>query len=43
MNIKTMIEQQEKALSGVEDQIIAGSKYVWHTIKATTLKILKYV
>lgn len=43
INVKEMIEQQEKALLDGEDQIVSGIKYIWHTIKATILQILKYV
>lgn len=43
INMKEMIEQQEKALLDGEDQIVSGIKYIWHTIKTTILQILKYV
>lgn len=38
-----MIEQQEQAVLNGEDQIIAGVKYVWQTVKATILQTFKYV
>lgn len=42
-NMKKMIEQQEKTLLNSEDQLASGIEYIWHTIKATILKTLKYV
>lgn len=41
--MKKKIEQQEKVFLNGEDQIVSGIKYIWHTIKATILQILKYV
>lgn len=42
-NTKKIIEEWEKALLNGEDQIVSGIKYIWHTIKATILQMLKYV
>lgn len=42
-NMKKMIEQQEKELLNDEDQIVSGIKFIWHTIKATILQMLKYM